>query len=192
MRSIPDVARIERRLLDLQKKKDRVLELSRDVVRVAGKSITEMHAGNLREAGSGMKRITALVSRLRKIEKGFEYFSVQAHQEYVEAMAFYIILKERRLASAGELRVGEIPYLLGMMDLTGELKREAIESIREEDLDAANAYYGFMKGIYDSTRAMRFANSLVPEFRRKQDTARIQLETTAGELLSAVRKRRNV
>ena len=192
MQSIPDVGRIERRLLDLQKKKDAVQAISREVIRIAGRSITLMHAEKMSEAGAGMKRLAALVSKLRKAEKGLEYFSIQAHQEYVEAMAFYTILKEGRLVSAGELGVDGIPYLLGIMDLTGELKRESVEAIGRDDLKSANAYYGFMKGIYDSTRSMRFANSLVPEFRRKQDTARIQLETTAGELLSAGRKRRNV
>ncbi len=185
MRSIPDVGRIEKRLIALQKKKDIVQELSRDAIRAAGKSITLMHAGKMKGAGSEMKRLAALILKLKKAEKGFEYFSTQAHQEYVEARAFYIILKERRLASAGELRVREIPYLLGIMDLTGELKREAIEAMRDGDTKLANEYYGFMKGIYDSTRAMRFANSLVPEFRRKQDTARIQVESTASELLGA-------
>ena len=189
---IPDIGIIEKRLLSLQKKKDVVLGLSRDVIRIAGKAITDMHAGNMKRARAEMKRLDSLVSRLRSAERGLEYFSMQAHQEYVEAVAFYTVLMEHRLASARELRVGEIPYLLGIMDLTGELKREALESIRNGDIGSADSYYGFMKGIYDSTRAMRFANSLVPEFRRKQDTARIQLESIAGELASSGRKPRYV
>jgi translin len=183
MRAIPDAAKIERRLLSLQKKKDMVMDISREVVRIAGRSITLMHAGRMREANAEMRRLGGLAARLRKAEKGFEHLSMQAHQEYVEAIAFYTILNEGRIVSAAELRVGEIPYLLGMMDLTGELKREAIEAIMNNDIGSANEYYGFMKGIYDSTRGMRFADSLVPEFRRKQDTARIQLESTASELL---------
>ena len=81
-----------------------------------------------------------------------------------------------------ELAFGEIAYLLGMMDLVGELKREAVDAIRERRIADAESYYGFMKGIYDSTRALRFASALVPDFRRKQDTARIQIESAAGEL----------
>ena len=189
MKAIPDTKRIERKLLDMQKRKDRVLAISRDIIRLAGSSITLMHAKRLASARAHIKRLDALEKRLKSAEKGFEYFSIQAHQEYVEARAFYTIVRERRFASQRELDVDEIPYLLGVMDLTGELKREAVEAIREDDQEAASIYYGFMKGIYDSTRAMRFASSLVPDFRRKQDTARIQLESTASELIGAKRRR---
>lgn len=190
MRGMPDMKRIEKKLVELQDRKDRVLSLSRDIVRLAGRGITLMHARKLGAAKVCIKQMGSLIKKLGNAEKGFEYFSIQARQEYVEARAFYAILKERRLVSQSELHVDEIPYLLGMMDLTGELKREAIEAIRRDEIEAANAYYALMKSIYDSTRAMRFANSLVPEFRRKQDTARIQMESAASELLSAVGRKR--
>ena len=187
-----EMGRIESRLSALQERKDRVLSLSREMVRLAGRSITLMHAKRLGEASRIMSRMSALSRKLKREERGFEFFSTQAHQEYVEALAFYNILKKGELATMKELGVGEVPYLLGIMDLTGELKREAIEAIRDGDYESADGYYSLMKGIYDSTRAMRFANSLVPEFRRKQDTARIQLESTASELIQAGRKPRYV
>jgi translin len=190
MKEIQDMRQIEKKLSDLQRKKDSVLAVSRDMIRLAGKGITLMHAKKLGTAKRILGRLGTLSAKLKALEPGFEYFSVQAHQEYVEASAFYTILKENRLASMKELHVAEVPYLLGIMDLVGELKRETIEAIRDGDLEAANSYYAFMKGIYDSTRAMRFANSLVPEFRRKQDTARIQLEGAAGEILEATSKKR--
>lgn len=180
---MPEMRSVERKLAELQRRKDRVTELSREMVRIAGKGITLMHAKKTGAASRCVKQLDAMAKRLNSIEKGFEYYSVQAHQEYVETKAFYTILKEKRLVSFGEVHTGEVPYLLGVMDLVGELKREAIDAMRERNLEAANSYYNFMKGIYDSTRAMRFANSLVPDFRRKQDTARIQIESAASELL---------
>ncbi len=185
---MPEMKSIEKRLMLLQERKDRVMSLSRDIIREAGRSITLMHAKQLGKAQSCIKRMQTLVKKLKQEEYGFEYFSMQAHQEYVEAIAFYTILKAHRLVSFKELGVSEISYLLGIMDLAGELKRETLDAIRENDAKAANAYYNFMKSIYDSTRAMRFANSVVPEFRRKQDTARIQLESAASEMLSLRKK----
>jgi len=190
-KEIPQMKAIEKKLLALQDKKDNVLDISRDLIRTAGKAITLMHAKKLGSANSSMRQLATLEKKLVKADDGFEYFSTQAHQEYVEAMAFYTILKEHRLASFKELEVSEVPYLLGIMDLVGELKREVIEAMREGDADAAEVYYSFMKSIYDSTRAMRFANSLVPEFRRKQDTARIQIENAASEMLSFEGRRKS-
>ena len=40
-----------------------------------------------------------------------------------------------------------------------------------------------MSDIYDSTLHMRFANSILPDFRRKQDTASIQIEGVMNEIL---------
>jgi translin len=185
MKGMQDVRAVEIKLLELQKRKDTVLALSRDIVRIAGKGITLMHARKLGEAVRCVAQLEKLVKKLKKAEGGLEYYSMQAHQEYVEARAFYTVVKERRLLRFSEAHVNEVPYLLGMMDLVGELKREIIEAIREKEMGDANLYYQFMKEIYDSTRAMRFANSVVPEFRRKQDSARIQLENAASELLSA-------
>ena len=182
MQEIPDVEDIERHLIKLQERKDRVLGASRDVVRMAGRAITMMHAKNLAEAAAGIRKLRSRVAELKRIEKGFEYNSMQAHQEYVEALAFFVILKEHRLVSLKEARAGETAYLLGIMDLVGELKREAVDAIRERRMPAAEMYYDFMRSIYDSTRAMRFASALVPDFRRKQDTARIQIESISGEL----------
>ncbi len=182
MQELPDVENIEKHLIVLQERKDRVMEVSRDVVRMAGKAITLMHAKRMAEAGAGVRRLRSRVAELKRLEKGFEYNSMQAHQEYVEAFAFYVILKEHRLVSLRETRAAEIAYLLGIMDLVGELKREAVDAIRERRMAAAEEYYEFMKSVYDSTRAMRFASALVPDFRRKQDTARIQIESVAGEL----------
>ena len=182
MMDMPDVDEIEKHLIVLQERKDRVMEASRDVVRLAGKAITLMHAKMLAEAASEMRKLRSRDAQLKKVEKGFEFNSMQAHQEYVEALAFYTVLKEHRLVSLREARTAEIAYLLGMMDLVGELKREAVDAIRERRIADAESYYGFMKGIYDSTRALRFASALVPDFRRKQDTARIQIESAAGEL----------
>ncbi len=138
MQEIPDVENIEKHLIVLQERKDRVMEASRDVVRMSGKAITLMHAQKLAEAGAGMKKLKLRVEGLKRLEKGFEYNSMQAHQEYVEALAFYVVLKEHRLVSLRETRVAEIAYLLGIMDLVGELKREAVDAIRERRIEAAD------------------------------------------------------
>jgi translin len=185
MKGIPDMGKVERRLEELERRREALLSLSRELIRLAGKAITLMHARRLAEAAALLARMRRLERRLKAGEKGMEYFSQQAHQEYVEAIAFYTVLKERRLVSPAESGSGEVPYLLGVMDLVGELKREIIDAIRAREYALADEYYALMKGIYDSTRHFRFANSVVPDFRRKQDTARIQLESAAGELLAA-------
>ena len=57
------------------------------------------------------------------------------------------------------------------------------ESLRHGKKKDAEGYFQMMEGIYDALLPLRFSNSVLPEFRRKQDVARIQIEQARGELL---------
>ncbi len=70
------------------------------------------------------------------------------------------------------------------MDVMGELKREILEELRRGNLKKAENYFNKMRLIYDDTRSLRFAEAVLNGFRRKQDTARIQVESAGSEILS--------
>lgn len=181
---IPEIGGIENHIMKLQAQKDRVMDLSRELIRLAGRSITMMHAGNMKSAVNALKKISFMAKKLKKEDSGFEYNSQQAYQEYVEAAVLFSILGRRRIPSNKELGVDGISYLLGLLDTVGELKREAFESLRKNDINSANEYYNFMADIHDSLLPLRFSSSLINDFRKKQDVARIQLESVGSELLS--------
>lgn len=181
---IREISSIENRLVKMERSKDTVMNLSREIIRNAGKAITLMHARDMAGASRFLSAMKAQKAELAKAEKGFEYFSLQAHQEYAEAFLLYWILKNGRIPSSSQVGEKGQAYLLGLMDLVGELKREAFESMRKGRLKEAKHYYDLMLEIYDSTLHIRFASSILPDFRRKQDSARIQLEGTVAELVS--------
>ena len=83
--------------------------------------------------------------------------------------------------------IGSIPFLmrgvLGLLDSVGELKREMYESIRKGKKKDAERYFALMEEIFDALLPLRFSNAVLPDFRRKQDVARIQIEQARGELL---------
>ncbi|MDE1824659.1 MAG: hypothetical protein KGI00_00075 [Candidatus Micrarchaeota archaeon] len=180
---IPDIDKIEKRLLELESARDKAMQLSRELIRTAGRAITLLHARDIKGANALFKKLEENRSQLRKVEKGFEYHTLQAHQEYTEAMALRSIITSRRIPDAASLGEEAAPYLLGIMDVVGELKREAFEAMRNNRLGDAKLYYSFMLDIYDSTLHMRFASSMLPDFRRKQDSARIQIEGTINEII---------
>ena len=181
---VDDISRIEKRIVELEAQMDSVMQLSRTVIRLAGKAITAMHARHGKEADELLSGLSASMKQLKEKEQGFEHYALPAHQEYSEAMIVYNIISNGEVPAMGKIGETEIPYLLGLMDAVGELKREAFESMRKRDLASASRYYSMMLGIYDSTAHLRFASSLVPDFRKKQDTARIQIEGTISELVS--------
>lgn len=181
---IPDAGKIENKLLKLQKRKDRVMDISREIVRLSGKAITLMHAREIQKAKKTLITLRSLEKKLNAIEEDFEYNSIQAHQEYVEAYALYEILNYGRIPRQKEVGVIELAYLLGLLDLVGELKREVFEELRKHNVEVSKAYYSFMVEIYDSLLPMRFVTAIAPDFRKKQDVARIQIESVSSELLA--------
>ena len=82
-----------------------------------------------------------------------------------------------------EVGVSEDAYILGLLDVVGELKREIFEALRVREIDLANKFFDNMKHIYDTTRSLRFAEATLQGLRKKQDVARIQIENAGNEIL---------
>lgn len=182
---INDISKMGKYLLDKQKEFDAVTDVSRGVIRDAASAITMLHNGDAKSASKKIKEAYAGVKKLKKSDTKFEYYSRQAYQEYAEAAIFFGIKTKELVPSLKEAGVDSEPYLLGLMDVMGELKREILEELRNGNTKKAEFYFGKMRLIYDSTRSLRFAEAIISGFRRKQDVARIQLEGAGSELLSA-------
>jgi translin len=180
-----DIEIVSKHLTRKQSDFDRVMQISRDIIRDSGQIITLMHNGETRAASARLKSVGLIVKTLGKIDSEFRYNTLQAYQEYAEAFIFSSIKTVRKVPKLSEVAVGNEAYLLGLMDVVGELKREILESLREDKLEEAEWYFDTMKYIYDSTRRLRFAEAVLNGFRKKQDVARIQIENAGSEILSA-------
>jgi len=60
-----------------------------------------------------------------------------------------------------------------------------LECLKRGDKKSAGRYFELMSGIYDELSPIRFSNSLLPNFRKKQDVARMQVEQARSELVRA-------
>ena len=123
------------------------------------------------------------LNELSKYRDDFPSQLDHVYQEYAEARIVLCAIEEKRIPSYEELSVPEVPYLTGLLDAVGELKREMYESLRKSNRKDAELYFELMEAIYDELLPLRFSNSILPEFRRKQDAARHQIEQARGELL---------
>ena len=179
-----DVEEIADYLEAKQKDFDAVMQMSRDIIRSAGQTITLLHNNEREEAENRLGEMSSMVKKLQKIDGRFKYNTLQAYQEYVEAYVFHSIKIKGRIPPLSRLDVEHEAYLLGLMDVVGELKREILEYLRVGDIKKAEWYFDMMKRIYDSTRRLRFAEAVLSGFRKKQDVARIQIENAGSEILS--------
>ena len=166
-----------------QRSFDEVNELSRSIIRGCAKAITLLHNGDTAAARAAIGESERLAAGLGKADPEFRYMSLQAYQELAEAVILCSVKLSRRIPWPSEVRVPRDAYLLGLMDVVGELKRGMLISLMGGDRDTAGLYFRLMERIYDSTRSLRFAESVLPAFRRKQDVARIQLEAAGSDML---------
>ena len=178
-----DIENISVGLTKKQKNFDRVMELSRDIIRDAGQTITFLHNDDKSAAQQRLADMTKRVKGLSNVDSEFRYHTQQAYQEYVEALIFYQIKTKKTLPAQKQAAVANEPYLLGLMDVVGELKREVLEALRKNDVKSAEWYFEMMEKIYDTTRKLRFAEAVLSGFRKKQDVARIQIENAGSEIL---------
>jgi translin len=183
-----EIKGIEELLVKKQKDYDKVSEMSRDMIRNAASAITLLHNDRFAEAESTIKKMKVDAKSLAGCDPQLKYYSVQALQEYAEAVIFHSLKMGKGISSRESLAIDIEPYLLGMMDVVGELKREVLEALRKPDIKEADRYYSLMKEIYDSTSSIRFAEAILNGFRRKQDVARIQLESAGSEILFAKKR----
>ena len=73
---------------------------------------------------------------------------------------------------------------MGLCDVVGELRRSALDFIREGNSTKADEYLKMMENIYDAIIRFDYPSALVP-IRKKQDMIRGLIERTRGELAIA-------
>lgn len=163
---------------------DKVMGLVRDVIRESAQAITLLHNNNPKEAAKRIEFASGMVKTLGKFDPYFDYSAKQAYQEFAEAKIFLEIKTNRQIPASKKVGVDQESYLMGLMDVMGELKREVIEALSENKVKEAEEYFKSMRMIYDGTRSIRFAEAVLSGFRRKQDVARIQIENAGSEILA--------
>ncbi len=185
-----DIENISDYLSKKQTDFDKVMQTTREIIRDAGQTITLMHNDEKKAAATRLKEMSGRVTMLNRIDSLFRYSTMQAYQEYAEAFIFFSIKTKKKIPKVKDVGVDYDAYLMGLMDVVGELKREILESLRADKVKDAEWYLDTMKTIYDSTRRLRFAEAVLSGFRKKQDVARIQIENAGSEILSARHRHR--
>ena len=189
-----NATKIEERLLKNDIRREELLKLSRIIIKYSGQSIENFHRGKILQAKEKLEEAKNELSRVNKILKenpvpyNIGIIGV-AMQEYTEARLFYDLIKNKKFTPVEELEVTDSSYLLGIADLIGELRRFILENLVEGDIDTAKYFYVIMKELYGTFLQIEFGKNLIPELRRKKDTARVLVERTLSDLFVAQQSR---
>lgn len=177
------VNQIQKKLSGKEKHLDKVLAENRIIVRSCSNAIKAMHAYDLKAAKKHLKDAEKNLKKISTYSSEFPAQLNHVYQEYAEARIVLMAVEHKKIPGHAEVGVPDISYLLGLLDAVGELKREMYESLRRGNKHEGGFYFKMMEEIYDELLPLRFSNAVLPEFRKKQDNARRQIEEARGKLL---------
>jgi translin len=167
-----------------EKEQDAILGSVREIIRHCANGIKLIHAGEVKKAKLDIAQAEKKILPFAKT-KQFEYLLAQPYQEIAEARLLLAAVENKPLPGWEELGMPFEPYLLGLCDFAGELRREMLEMLKKGKKNEAERYFELLSAIYEELQPIRFSNSLLPNFRKKQDVARSQTEQARSELVRA-------
>ncbi len=179
------IADIDRLLSEQEKRQDAVLVQQRELVRNCAKAIKCVHVGDIAGCEALLPQIDAQTAALKKVDEGFEHISQQAYQEVVEIKVLDALFKRREIPTYAELGVEFRPWLSGLADAVGELRRALQLALRDGRKDDADYCFRQMNRIYDNLMVLKYSGSLVGALKSKQDMVRGQVEHARSELLQS-------
>ena len=171
--------------------REAALSGSRTTIRHCANAIRALHREEWDEAQRLMKEAE---STLRAAEAALEPFPeifyagflMDAQKEYVEARSTYAIVRGEPVPTPQQLAVGEAPYLNGIGETVGELRRFILDKLRHGQLERCEELLDAMDDIYYVLISMDYPDAITGGLRRTTDVARGLIERTRGEFSIAL------
>ncbi|MFQ6136185.1 MAG: hypothetical protein ACE5PM_03290 [Candidatus Hydrothermarchaeales archaeon] len=177
---------IKDQLEEKDRRREEVFKISREIRRVSTKAIRAIHKGDFEGAEELLKQAKKDISMVTEKDREFNFLD-ESLQEYCEAVLTYTFIKKGELPTPEELHVPPEPYVLGLADSIGELRRYILDSIRRDEFAEVEYFLDLMDEIYHEIAAFDYPTAVIP-IRRKQDIARSVLEKTRGEVTLALKQ----
>ncbi|GAG14652.1 unnamed protein product, partial [marine sediment metagenome] len=179
-------AELNESLEKLDTDRESLLKLSRVIIRncsIAIKNIHRKEYSQYHEKVLNIQKIHKDMLLLVSNNPGvFLKYLKTPEQEYTEAIAFYAVISKEPLPLPSELNIDPINYALGLADVIGELRRYALDNIRNSIVDDLNYILECMDDIYTQLFSIDFPAGLTKDLRHKIDQARNIIEKTRGDV----------
>lgn len=179
------------------KVREKILPLSRDAVRKCSESVKKTHKGEFEEARKLAEAAYQIVKEAVHELSNSDFMTKSktldiAYQELAEAVNILSLIETGDYTPPSVFNIPSQPYLNGLADVIGELRRAALDFLRKDDVERAERMLEYMEDILEGLQSFDYPNALVPDLRRKCDVGRSLIERTRGDLTRAVGQSRLV
>ncbi|MSQ11364.1 MAG: haloacid dehalogenase [Dehalococcoidia bacterium] len=171
------------------------IRLSREAIQSSATAIRAIHRGEFPQAEELIKAAGNALQQAAKHlaphpDIYYAGFLEDAQKEYAEAHITLALVSGGPLRGPLDLGVGHPPYLNGMGEAVGELRRYVLDALRSGDPSRCEGLLDTMDEVYTILVTMDFPDALTRGLRRTTDMVRGVLERTRGDLTMAMRQQR--
>jgi len=121
----------------------------------------------LKEASDLLQNITHILQGHGNLY--YTGYVQDAQKEYTEACTFLAFAKGEPLPGPQDLKVNVPPYLNGLGEAVGELRRYILDSLRRDDTTGCEEALEVMDQVYTMLVTMDFTDALTGGLRRTND-----------------------
>ncbi|MFX1391043.1 MAG: haloacid dehalogenase [Promethearchaeota archaeon] len=170
--------------------REEILKLSRNMIRDCSIAIKNIHRKEFNKFQDRLNKITKehqdLLNLVNKNPGIFFKYLKTPEQEFVESIVFYSIISNKDIPSPFELNIDPLNFLLGLADVVGELRRYALDNIRNSQIEDLNNILERMEEIYTFLFTIDYPSGVTQDLRHKVDVARNIIEKTRGDISLAI------
>ncbi len=173
---------------------DEVMGRARRARVTSKQAIQLIHGGDLPRAAGRLDEAAKLLSEMDGIIDDHPEFLrfdqvTAAQEEHAEAMIIRELITSGDYPDPDGVGVPINSYIMGLADVPGELRRQALDALRVGEMERAETLLLRMEEIYLSLVSMEEA-TLLKGLRRKLDIARGVIERTRSEVTAEAGRRR--
>jgi translin len=196
MADLRDIVTAIRERLDAKDAlREQVLPIARQLIRESATLIKNVHRREWDEAAQRRTTLLQTVATLRTQlsavpDLWFAGFVQDALKEVAEACLVYALLRDEPVPTPEALGIDDAPYLNGLLEAMGELRRAILDAIRAEDLPRAERLLSVMDEVYFLAITFDQSDAITQGVRRRTDTLRALLERTRSDVTLATQYRK--
>lgn len=167
------------------------LKNCRKIIQGSSKAIRALHRGEHDTASRLLAEVRSLIAEAEApleahqdiYHAGFFYDAVK---EYAEAETTAALLDGSPLPLPSDLGVHSVPYLKGLGEAVGEMRRHLLDQLRTGRLTEAEATFAGMETIHDLLTSLDYPDGMTHGLRRTTDVARSLIERSRADLTTTI------
>jgi translin len=176
------------------KAREQALAEARRSIRSSANAIRAIHRGDLDRAHALMEESRQAVQSGMEAcrdhpDVAFAGYLQDAQKEYSEARLTEAAVTGDDFPGPDELGVQLAPYLNGLAETVGEIRRHILDLLRAGEVEESERLLGAMDDIYSLLVTIDYPDAITGNLRRSTDVARSIMEKTRGDLSLALVQR---